>query len=244
MRAFPPRLPDQPIFYPVTNEGYATQIARDWNTKAGTKAGFVTRFSVDDEYASKFERRVVGAKEHEELWVPAEELAEFNAHLEGRIEVTRAFFGDGYRGHIPDTFTLAGRDAREQFVVLARTSSTGGADLIREIAANEPAVFLNCFLWEQADFSADGIEPAARDELLAKLRHAWADCAHGAVVLGIATHRTRLLLTVEDTQRAKGPPAAARRCQGRSAHRNQGLEQVALALLLGCGACGASFQRS
>ena len=28
-RAFPPRLPEQPIFYPVTNEAYAAQIARD-----------------------------------------------------------------------------------------------------------------------------------------------------------------------------------------------------------------------
>ena len=30
-REFPPRLPHQPIFYPVLNEEYATQIARDWN---------------------------------------------------------------------------------------------------------------------------------------------------------------------------------------------------------------------
>jgi hypothetical protein len=32
-REFPPRLPEQPIFYPVMNEEYATQIARDWNVK-------------------------------------------------------------------------------------------------------------------------------------------------------------------------------------------------------------------
>ena len=32
-KAFPPRLPEQPIFYPVANEEYATQIARDWNAK-------------------------------------------------------------------------------------------------------------------------------------------------------------------------------------------------------------------
>ena len=32
--AFPPRLPEQPIFYPVLNEEYATQIARAWNVKA------------------------------------------------------------------------------------------------------------------------------------------------------------------------------------------------------------------
>ena len=49
MRAFPPRLPDQPIFYPVTNEGYAAQIAREWNTKSGTQGGFVTPFSIADD---------------------------------------------------------------------------------------------------------------------------------------------------------------------------------------------------
>ena len=30
---FPPRLPEQPIFYPVLTEEYATAIARDWNAK-------------------------------------------------------------------------------------------------------------------------------------------------------------------------------------------------------------------
>jgi len=29
MRAFPPRLPEQPIFYPVLSEEYAIKIARD-----------------------------------------------------------------------------------------------------------------------------------------------------------------------------------------------------------------------
>ena len=45
---FPPRLYFQPIFYPVLNEEYATQIARDWNTKdeASGYAGYVTRFEV------------------------------------------------------------------------------------------------------------------------------------------------------------------------------------------------------
>jgi hypothetical protein len=165
MRAFPPRLPDQPIFYPVTNEGYAIQIARDWNTKAGTKAGFVTRFSVGDAYASKFERRVVGAKEHEELWVPAEELAEFNTHIDGAIEVVGAFFGDGYQGYVPDGFGLRGKDARAQLVALAKTLPYSGFDVICETAANHVAVFLNFFFWEQTDFSSDGIEHAARDEL-------------------------------------------------------------------------------
>ena len=88
--AFPPRLPEQPIFYPVTNEDYAIQIARDWNVKA-SGAGFVTRFAVEADYVSKFPRRVVGGREHEELWVPAEELATFNSKIVGAIEVTHTF---------------------------------------------------------------------------------------------------------------------------------------------------------
>lgn len=40
-REFPPRLPDQPIFYPVLNEDYARQIAREWNVPA-SGAGYVT----------------------------------------------------------------------------------------------------------------------------------------------------------------------------------------------------------
>ncbi|MCI5044307.1 MAG: hypothetical protein MRY72_06385 [Aquisalinus sp.] len=91
-RAFPPRLPEQPIFYPVTNEEYAAQIARDWNTKYNDeKTGYVTKFNVDSEYVSKFERKCVGSTEHEELWVPAEELEEFNASIVGKIEVIQKF---------------------------------------------------------------------------------------------------------------------------------------------------------
>lgn len=90
-RSFPPRLPDQPIFYPVTNEEYATQIARDWNTKYGSKVGYVTKFDVTADYAAKFDRKIVGGREHEELWVPAEELPEFNSHIVGKIEVIARF---------------------------------------------------------------------------------------------------------------------------------------------------------
>jgi hypothetical protein len=89
-RAFPPRLPGQPIFYPVLDEGYAIQIARDWNVKE-SGAGYVTRFRVRKEFADRFPVRVVGAREHLELWVPAEELAELNANLEGNIEVVCSF---------------------------------------------------------------------------------------------------------------------------------------------------------
>jgi hypothetical protein len=89
-REFPPRLPEQPIFYPVLNKAYATQIARDWNVKH-SGAGFVTRFQLEATFAERYPVHIVGSSMHEELWVPAEELAEFNRHIVGRIEVIATF---------------------------------------------------------------------------------------------------------------------------------------------------------
>lgn len=94
-RAFPPRLPYQPIFYPVLNEEYAAAIARDWNTKdaASGYVGYVTRFAVDTEYLRQFPVQTVGGRIHQELWVPAEELEKFNRHIIGTIEVISEFRG-------------------------------------------------------------------------------------------------------------------------------------------------------
>ncbi|WP_276131630.1 ADP-ribosylation/crystallin J1 [Polluticoccus soli] len=89
-KRFPPRLPDQPIFYPVTNEEYAVQITRDWNVPA-YGVGYVTKFEVDSAYLEKFAVQNVGGQLHDELWVPAEELDEFNDHIIGVIEVTKEF---------------------------------------------------------------------------------------------------------------------------------------------------------
>ncbi len=90
-KKFPPRLPEQPIFYPVMNEEYAIQISREWNVPA-YGAGFVTKFNVDSEYLKKFEIQNVGGEIHNELWVPAEELEEFNNNIVGLIEVTKSYF--------------------------------------------------------------------------------------------------------------------------------------------------------
>ncbi|GIF03481.1 hypothetical protein [Actinoplanes siamensis] len=89
-RRWPPRLPDQPIFYPVLNEDYAVRIARDWNVPA-SGAGFVTRFEVDAAFAARYPVRQAGGDTILELWVPAEELEEFNDHIVGLIEVVREF---------------------------------------------------------------------------------------------------------------------------------------------------------
>ena len=89
--AFPPRLPEQPIFYPVLNEQYAAEIAGKWNTKdpASGFKGYVTRFEVDDGFLSRYEVQTVGRSYHQEYWIPAGELTEFNRHIVGKIEVLR-----------------------------------------------------------------------------------------------------------------------------------------------------------
>jgi hypothetical protein len=90
-RAFPPRLPDQPFFYPVLNEEYATQIAKDWNTRDGT--GYVLRFQVDAEFLERYTVQTVGTRVHQEYWIPAEDLEEFNRNLVGSIEIVSSFTG-------------------------------------------------------------------------------------------------------------------------------------------------------
>jgi len=89
-RRWPPRLPDQPIFYPVTNEDYAVQIARDWNVPA-SGSGFVTRFHVRRSLMDRYPVETVGARMHTEWWVPAEDLEELNDNIVGLIEVIHEF---------------------------------------------------------------------------------------------------------------------------------------------------------
>ena len=89
---FPPRLPGQPIFYPVLEEAYAVQIARDWNAKYNEpKRGYVTRFQVRKLFLDHYEPQTVGGAAHQEYWIPAEELDEFNRNLVGPIEVIAEF---------------------------------------------------------------------------------------------------------------------------------------------------------
>lgn len=89
-RRWPPRLADQPIFYPVTNEAYAVEIARDWNVPA-SGSGFVTRFAVNKAFMDRYPLHQVGAAHHTEWWIPAEDLEALNDHIVGFIEVIRRF---------------------------------------------------------------------------------------------------------------------------------------------------------
>lgn len=105
-RKFPPRLDWQPIFYPVLKFEYAKRIAFDWNTKdkASGFCGFVTTFEVNDSYVSKFEEQTVGGRDDTELWVPSEQLSEFNKNIEGTISVIYSTYGSSFSGTIdPNT---------------------------------------------------------------------------------------------------------------------------------------------
>jgi hypothetical protein len=90
---FPPRLPEQPFFYPVTNEAYATQIAREWNTKDELSGftGHVLRFEVESEFLNRYPVRTVGSNVHQEHWIPAADLNVFNDHIKGRIDTIATF---------------------------------------------------------------------------------------------------------------------------------------------------------
>jgi hypothetical protein len=97
-KSFPPRLYWQPIFYPVLNQEYAEQIAKEWNThdEFSGWCGIVSEFEVDDEYLKKYEVQNVGGTNHNELWIPSEELEEFNKNIMNEIRIVNVFFGKLY----------------------------------------------------------------------------------------------------------------------------------------------------
>jgi len=172
MRDFPPH---QPIFYPVMSSDYARQIARDWNTRDANSgfAGFVTEFAVDRAYIAKFAPHVVGASQHQEYWIPSEELCAFNRSITGRIRVLEGFFGAGFIGHVPDAHGLRGRDAITQLSTLAKTWDYSTFDVTCEVSANRKAVFLNCLFWAQHDFSESDVSRQQRDEFISNLKKVW-----------------------------------------------------------------------
>ena len=90
MAAFPPRLPEQPIFYPVLTQEYAVKIARDWNVPA-SGAGYVTRFQVLKAFLDNYDVQIAGGRAHQEYWIPAEDLDRFNEAIVGPIEVVAEF---------------------------------------------------------------------------------------------------------------------------------------------------------
>lgn len=124
-RGFPPRLDWQPIFYPVLNLAYAEQIARDWNTRDGASGycGFVTVWEMDAAFLARYTVHTVGAQPHQELWIPADELPSFNAHIIGPIQVLRAYYGDQFNSPLSQA---TGLPASVRAGAHGRTGAYGG----------------------------------------------------------------------------------------------------------------------
>ncbi|GAB3939542.1 hypothetical protein GCM10027614_21970 [Micromonospora vulcania] len=137
-RAWPPRLPDQPIFYPVLNRWYATKIAREWNVPA-EGVGYVTKFDVQRSYLDRHEVRQAGGRDVLEYWIPAEELADFNAHIVGAITEEA-----DYRGPVSDQeFTEAGEALGRPLPAAWRSYLQGEAWLRRGWMTSGSYVWLN-----------------------------------------------------------------------------------------------------
>jgi hypothetical protein len=192
-RAWPPRLPDQPIFYPVLNEAYAIKIARDWNVPA-SGAGFVTRFQVDTEFAHRYPVRQAGGRDILELWVPAEELQEFNAHVVGPIQVVREFHAPGY-GRLADRVVQAALGTEPVDEVMAMLS-VAGADTWTGL--------------DRALRAGDGVADGAIDGRLASLLEACSPDGHRASDPAMA----------EVNGEGVDAFAAARRCRDRCSRRD------------------------
>ena len=50
-------------------------------------AGYVTRFKVRNVFLARYAIQTVGSSVHQELWIPAEDLAEMNRNIVGLIEI-------------------------------------------------------------------------------------------------------------------------------------------------------------
>lgn len=143
---YPERLPAQPIFYPVLHQKYAIEIAEKWNTRDENSgfSGFVTEFEMDEEYLSKYEPHIVGAAWHEELWVPADELAEFNSNIAVPIKISHAFYGEKYR---EKGMNMQNKDYIDQFIRWNHLRTSNSEEFSYMVLKNWKAVTANYIAW-------------------------------------------------------------------------------------------------
>lgn len=174
-RSYPPRLEWQPIFYPVLNEEYAVQIARDWNLTdpQSDYCGFISRFKIDNDFLKSYKVEQVGGEGHLEYWIPAEELDSFNGQIEGYIELYKVFYGEKFAGSVPEQYALKGKGADEQFAALEEILSYNLTDFHGEVKAQWISVFINYPYWGERDCSYLGIEAKRKAELLEEIRGVW-----------------------------------------------------------------------
>ncbi|WP_195724388.1 hypothetical protein [Paenibacillus monticola] len=177
LKGFPPRLPEQPIFYPVLNKPYADQIAREWNTKDKFSGyvGFVTEFKIESPFIDKYDEQMVGSKKHNELWVPAEELEELNHNIVGRIQLVDLFYGDEYKGLSTDGTIFEDKNLIEQFIVWKGILDHNAMDFYCEIKEHWKFIFINYPFWNSIDCKAYGITDEMKSEILSTMKEYWED---------------------------------------------------------------------
>ena len=169
--AFPPRLPHQPIFYPVLNKEYAIQIARDWNTKDETSgySGFVTEFKVNSQYLYDHDIKQAGNSTHLEYWIPAEELTLFNENIQPSITIVEAFYGIDYSGALGKIGGMKNLNASEQIKFIVELEEYSTFDLMYELRLNREAILLNYLFWKERDFSSLGVDEAQKEDILSRI---------------------------------------------------------------------------
>lgn len=149
---FPPRLYWQPIFYPVLNFQYAFEIATKWNfdDENSGYSGFVTAFEIDKTYIERFEIQNVGGEHHNELWIPAEELENFNQNIQKPIQIEGCFYGEKYIGKINE------KNAKEQFLYLQQKINEDTFEKI--ITENFGEILVNFAYWKQNNFEIETLQ--------------------------------------------------------------------------------------
>lgn len=162
-KAYPPRLDWQPIFYPVLNFEYAQQIAVKWNLddEFSGYSGFVTEFEIPENYFNQFEVQNVGGDLHNELWVPSENLPEFNAQIVGPIQISGRYYGSKYTGEVESTQFFQNKNANQQWEILTQTE-----DLKELIQAEKTAILINWNYWRLTHLQEEQFQKATFDQIL------------------------------------------------------------------------------
>ena len=92
-RAFPSQWSNQPFFFPLMDQAYAERVAQQWNVH-NSGSGFVLRFRVCKRFLADYEPKRIGGPSNWEYRIPAAELAQFNQHIMGTIELVEAYFAE------------------------------------------------------------------------------------------------------------------------------------------------------
>lgn len=165
-KEFPPRFNDQPIFYPVLNKTYARQIAENWNQNDYNSGfvGFVTEFEIDDDYIKKYRTHCVGGDIHQEYWIPATMLTEFNNHLISKITIVEAYYGEEYTGIEPRGVSgFKELEIDKQFEILGIVLDYNSMDFIGTVFVEWKLINLNLLYWfNNSDCNHEVIESISK----------------------------------------------------------------------------------